>query len=43
MDPPKTRRETKKDQREKGGGKDGKYSQRHIRSVETLKDKQKSK
>lgn len=43
MDPPKTRRETKKDQREKGGGKDGKYSQKHIRLVETLKDKQKNK
>ncbi len=43
MDPPKTRRETKKDPREKAGGKDGKYSQKHIRTVETLKDKQKTK
>ncbi len=43
MDQPKTRRETKKDQREKGGGKDGKYSQKHIRSVETLKEKQAKK
>jgi hypothetical protein len=41
MDPPKTRRETKKDQREKGGGKDGKYSQKHVRTIEILKEKQK--
>lgn len=41
MDPPKTRKETKKDQREKGGGKDGKYSQKHIREVEKLKEKRK--
>lgn len=39
MDPPKTRKETKKDQREKGQGKDGKYSQKHIRKVEALKSK----
>ncbi len=39
MDPPKTRRETKKDQREKGNGKDGKYSQKHIRQMEALKSK----
>jgi hypothetical protein len=37
MDQPKTRREKKKDQREKGGGKDGKYSSKHIRQVEALK------
>ena len=42
MDPPKTRKETKKDQREKGGGKDGKYSQKHIRQVEVLKSKRKN-
>jgi hypothetical protein len=41
MDPPQTRREKKKDQREKGGGKDGKYSQKHIRKVEELKSKSK--
>jgi hypothetical protein len=34
MDGPQTRREKKKDQREKGGGKDGKYSAKHIRSME---------
>ena len=43
MDPPKTRKETKKDQKEKGQGKDGKYSQKHIRQFEALKEKQKSK
>ena len=43
MDPPKTRRETKKDQKEKGNGKDGKYSQKHIRQIEALKEKQKGK
>jgi hypothetical protein len=43
MDPPKTRKESKKDQKEKGHGKDGKYSQKHIRTVEALKEKQKSK
>lgn len=42
MDPPKTRKETKKDQREKGGGKDGKYSQKHIREVEKLKEKKRN-
>jgi hypothetical protein len=41
MDGPKTRRETKKDQKEKGQGKNGKYSNKHIRQVETLKEKQK--
>jgi len=39
MDQPKTRREKKKDQREKGGGKDGKYSTKHVRVVEALKSK----
>ena len=43
MDPPKTRRETKKDQKEKREGKDGKYSQKHIRKVEELKNKRKGK
>lgn len=33
---PKTRKESKKNQKEKGGGKDGKYSQKHIRQVESL-------
>lgn len=39
MDPPKTRKESKKDQKQKGQGKDGKYSQKHIRAVEALKEK----
>lgn len=39
MDDPKTRKDKKKDQREKGGGKDGKYSTKHIRNVEMLKSK----
>jgi len=43
MENPKTRRESKKDQKEKGKGKDGKYSQKHIRTVEALKEKQKTK
>lgn len=38
---PKTRKESKKNQKEKGGGKDGKYSQKHIRKVEELKEKTK--
>lgn len=38
MDPPLTRRENKKDQREKGQGKHGKYSAKHVRQVEKLKD-----
>jgi hypothetical protein len=42
MDTPKTRKETKKDQREKGGGKNGKYSTKHIREVEKLLLKHKS-
>lgn len=40
MDPPATRREKKKDQKEKG---QRKYSQKHIRTVEALKEKQKTK
>lgn len=43
MDPPSTRREKKRDQKEKGNGKDGKYSQKHIRTVEALKEKQRNK
>lgn len=39
MDNPKTRQEKKKDQKEKGQGKDGKYSQKHIRQMEALKEK----
>jgi hypothetical protein len=39
MDQPKTRKETKKDQREKGGGKNGKYSAKHIREVEKILSK----
>ena len=41
MDPPQTRREKKKDQREKGQGKNGKYSAKHVREVEKLKEKRK--
>lgn len=41
MDGPATRREKKKDQREKGGGTDGKYSAKHVRMMEALRDKQK--
>jgi len=37
MDPPKTRRETKKDQREKAVGKNGKYSAKHVRLTEKRK------
>lgn len=43
MDGPKTRRESKKDQKEKGQGKDGKYSQKHIRQLENLKETRKGK
>jgi hypothetical protein len=42
MDQPKTRRESKKDQREKGEGKNGKYSAKHVRETERLLSKQKS-
>lgn len=38
MDDPKTRRESKKDRREKAGGK---YSTKHVRLMETLREKQK--
>lgn len=41
MEPPKTRRESKKDQREKGAGESGKYSAKHVRRIEALKDKKK--
>jgi hypothetical protein len=34
---PKTRKETKKNQKEKGAGKNGKYSTKHIRLMEALK------
>ena len=37
MDQPKTRQEKKKNQQEKGKGKDGKYTQKHVRAVEKLK------
>ena len=43
MDDPKTLREKKKDPREKGAGKDGKYSSKHVRQMEALKEKQKYK
>jgi hypothetical protein len=39
MDCPKTRRETKKDQKEKAQGKNGKYSSKHVRFVGALKEK----
>jgi hypothetical protein len=41
MDDPKTRRDKKKDQREKGGGKDGKYSTKHVRMMEAVQAKSK--
>ena len=41
MDDPKTRRESKKDQKEKAQGKNGKYSNKHVRIVETLRSKEK--
>lgn len=41
MDPPQTRREKKKDQRMKGEGKNGKYSSKHIRFVEKVKEQKK--
>jgi hypothetical protein len=40
MDPPKTRSETKKDQKEKGRGK---YSQKHVRLVVELQEKKSQK
>lgn len=39
MDNPKTRKEKKKDPKEKGQGKDGKYSQKHVRLVTELQAK----
>jgi hypothetical protein len=43
MDPPKTRKEKKKDQREKGQGKNGGLSQKHIRLSESLQEKKSKK
>jgi hypothetical protein len=43
MDDPKTRKESKKDQREKGQGKNGKYSSKHVRAKESLREKDKKK
>lgn len=40
---PKTRREPRKDPREKGSGKNGKYTAKHVRQIESLKEKHKSK
>jgi hypothetical protein len=40
MDPPKTRKESKKDPKEKGKGKSI-YSQKHVRLLEELKAKSK--
>jgi hypothetical protein len=42
MDQPLTRRDTKKDQKEKGQGKNGKYSQKHVRNVGMLKIREKT-
>jgi hypothetical protein len=36
MDQPKTRQESKKNQKQKGQGKNGKYSAKHIRLAEKL-------
>ena len=41
MDGPKTRRESKKDPKEKAQGKNGKYTSKHVRFVETLQSKEK--
>jgi hypothetical protein len=41
MDPPKTRREMKKDPRVKAQGRNGKYTTKHIRQTEKLKEKNK--
>jgi hypothetical protein len=43
MDSPSTRREKKKDQKEKGQGKDGKFSQKHVRQMEAIREKKGSK
>ncbi len=40
MDDPKTRRESKKDPKQKGKQV---FSQKHVRQIEALKEKQKSK
>lgn len=37
MDPPKTRKESKKDPRTKAAGKNGKYSAKHVRLSEKRK------
>lgn len=39
MEPPQTRQEKKKDQKEKRQGKNGKYSSKHVRKVESLNKK----
>jgi hypothetical protein len=39
MDGPKTRRESKKDPKEKAQGKNGKYSSKHVRFVEAIQEK----
>jgi hypothetical protein len=40
---PKTRKETKKDQKEKGQGKNGNYTQKHVRLVQALQEKKSKK
>jgi hypothetical protein len=40
---PKTRRESKKSAKEKAQGKNTIYSSKHVRQMEALKEKQKSK
>ena len=40
---PRTRKETKKDQKEKGQGKDGKYTQKHVRLVQALQENKSKK
>lgn len=40
---PKTRKESKKDQKEKGQGKDGRYTQKHVRLVESLQENKSKK
>ena len=40
MDEPKTRKESKKNQQEKAKGK-GIYTAKHVRGVETLREKKK--
>mgnify|MGYP000093954286 CR=1 FL=1 len=43
MDAPKTRKEKKKDQREKGQGKNGGFTQKHVRETERLQEKKSKK